>query len=329
MRRREFIALAGSAAAWPLAARAQQPERMRRMAVLLAGDETDPQWQGNLAALKEGLAKLGWTVGRNLVIDTRSRMNDVERTRAATAEMLRLSPDAILADGTPALRTAQQATRTVPIVFTMVSEPVAQGFVSSLAHPAGNITGFTNLEPSIGGKWLDLLKEAAPRVTRATVIFSPVTSAPAPLFFHSVEAAAKKLGVTPVLTPFHDLAEIEAIITMLGREPGGGLIFPSDSFVYVNRKLIIERAARYRLPAIYASRDQVADGALMSYGIDVADLFRQAAGYADRILRGAKPADLPVQQPTKFKLVINLKTANALGLDVPLHLQQLADEVIE
>jgi putative ABC transport system substrate-binding protein len=244
-------------------------------------------------------------------------------------KLLGLSPDVILAHSVGAVRAAQQATRTVPIVFTAVSEPVAQGFVAGLAHPGANITGFTNLEPSVGGKWLELLKEIAPRVTRVAFIFNPRSSPVTSLFIHSAQAAAPTLALQTIEAPVQQATEIEEAMARIGREPGGGLTLPPDTFTSSQHKLIVELASRYQLPAIYAFRDFAAAGGLVSYGPDVLDQFRRAASYVDRILRGEKPDDLPVQQPTKFEFVINLKTAKALGLDVPMHLQQLADEVIE
>jgi putative ABC transport system substrate-binding protein len=329
VRRREFIALLSGAAVWPLAAHAQQPERMRRIGMLMAGAESDRQWQGNVAVFREALEKTGWKVGRNLQIDYRWRMNDVEATRAATADLLRLAPDVVLANGIPALLAAQQATRAVPIVFTVVSEPVAQGFVRSLAHPGGNTTGFTAMEPSIGGKWLQLLKEIAPRVTRVALVFNPEASRFGLLSSPSAEAAARKFGVVLAVTQIHDRAEIEPVMTKLASEPGGGLIFPTDSFINTHRRLVVELAARYRLPAVYSLRHYADDGGLVSYGMDTDEQYRQAAGYIDRILRDENPGDLPVQQPTKFELVINLKTAEALGLEISPTLIARADEVIE
>jgi putative ABC transport system substrate-binding protein len=278
--------------------------------------------------LQQGLEKLGWTVGRNVRIDYRWGAAAVESLRAATAELLTLAPDVILASTSRAVATLQQATRTVPIVFVTIIEPIAQGFVQSLAHPGGNITGFTSMEATVGAKWLELLKEVAPHVTRVAFMFNPDN--PGPMQFSgSAEAAGPKLGVEVVMAPVHGPAEIEAAEVMLGREPGGGLILPPDGFMLGYRKLIVELAARYRLPVIYGVREFAADGGLAYYGVDITDQFRQAAGYIDRILRGEKPGDLPVQQPTKFELVINLKAAKALGLEIPLLLQQRADEIIE
>jgi putative ABC transport system substrate-binding protein len=330
MRRRQFITLlGGSAAAWPLGARAQQPDKTRRIGVLIQLAESDPEGQARVAAFREGLQKLGWRVGGNLQIDYRWGTSNDERARAAAGELLKLAPDVMLANSSVALRAVQQATRSVPIVFTTVIEPVAQGFVASLAHPGGNTTGFSYLESSVGGKWLDLLKEIAPRVTRVAFMFNPERGPYNVGVSRFAGEAAKKFAVQYVAAPVHEVAEIESVMKMLGREPGGGLIVAPDAFTVTHSKLIIGLAAHYGLPAVYAEGNFVTEGGLVSYGANYVDHFRQAAAYVDRILRGEKPADLPVQQPSKFDLVINLKTAKALGLDVPLHLQQLADEVIE
>jgi putative tryptophan/tyrosine transport system substrate-binding protein len=329
LKRRDFITLlGGAAAAWPIAARAQQTERVRWIGMMLAGPESDPAWQANAAAFREALDRLGWKVGRNLAIEYRWRMNDVERTRAAAADLLALTPDVIVANGSPAVRALQQATRTIPIVFTIVNEPVAQGFVASLANPGGNTTGFTNLEPTVGAKWLELLKELAPRIARVAVMFNPIASTSTMAVPHA-EAAAKRFGVELIVREVREPAEIETVMTMLGRDAGTGLICPTDSFINANRKPVTALAARHRVPAIYSLRQYATDGGLVSYGVDLNDQYRKAALYADRILRGTKPADLPVQQPTKYELVINLKTAKALGLDVPDKLLVAADEVIE
>jgi putative tryptophan/tyrosine transport system substrate-binding protein len=331
MRRREFIAFLGgtaAATAWPLAARAQQPARIRRVGVLMLYAENDQEGQVRAKAFQQGLEQLRWNAGRNLQIHYRWGTGDVEWARAAAADLLRLAPDVILANGGTALRAAQLVAGSVPIVFVGISEPVAQGFVASLARPGGNITGFSNLEPTMGPKWLELLKEIAPRITRVAVMFNPDSSGGA-LLARSAASAAEKFAVEVVPAPVRGPAEIEAAMTMLGHEPGGGLILPPDSFMAVHRKLIVELAARYRVPAIYFLRSFNAEGGLISYGVNITDLFRQAAAYVDRILRGEKPADLPVQQPTKFELVINLQTAKALGLDVPPTLLAIADEVIE
>jgi len=329
MRRRRFITLLGSVAAWPLAARAQQADRMRRLGVLVVTPESDAESHVRVAALQQSLAKLGWTVGHNLQIDYRLGVNAIERARAASAELLRLAPDVILANGVPGLRAAQQAAPTMPIVFTGISDPIALGFVQSLAHPGGNITGFTLLEPSLGGKWLELLKEIAPRLTRLAVMFNPETAPAAMQFFRSAEVAAQKFAVAAFVAPVREFPEIEAAMVTLAREPGGGLVLPTDTFTTAHRKPIVELAARHRLPAVYGFRNFVVEGGLVSYGVDVRYQFQQAGEYIDRIFRGEKPADLPVQQPTKFELVINLKTATALHLDVSPKLLALADEVIE
>jgi putative ABC transport system substrate-binding protein len=326
--RREFVALLGGAAAWPLAAHAQQPERVRRIGVLMVGAESDHESRRRVTAFERELRNLGWIVSRNLQIDYRWSVSDDERAAAAAAELLRLIPDVVLASAPPALRAVQQTTRTTPIVFAAISEPVAQGFVASLAHPGGNTTGFASLEPTLGAKWLELLKEIAPHVTRVAAMRNPASAPIGAQFIHSAEAAASKLVLKTVEAQVHEPAEIEAVITKLGREPGGGLIILPDAFLSLHQRLVIDLAARHRVPAIYPFR-YFAGGGLVSYGPDVADQFRRAAGYVDRIFRGEKPADLPVQQPTKFELVINIKTAKALGLDVPPTLLARADEVIE
>src|SRR4029077_20969718 len=302
--RREFITkLGGAAMAWPLAARAQQTERMRRVGVLMPESEGDPESQARVAMFHGRLQELGWTVGRNLRIDYRWAIGDLERTRVDAAELLRLAPDVILAVASPALATVQKATRTIPVVFVAVSEPVAQGFVQSLAHPGGNITGFTNLEPTFGGKWLELLKEIVPRVTRVAIMFHPNTAPYAALFSRSVKAAAQKFGVEPADAAVQQLADVESVMSMLAREPGGGLLVPPDPFMAAQGKLIGELAARFQLPAVYPFRFMLAEGGLASYGVNIPDLFRHAASYVDRIFRGEKPSDLPVVQPTKFELV--------------------------
>ena len=301
----------------------------RRIGVLMVLAENAPQSQSRVTALQKGLEKLGWTIGRNLVIDYRWGVSEPEWARAAAAELLSLAPDLILANGTAAVRGAQEVTRTLPIVFVGVSEPVAQGLVASLARPGGNTTGFTNLEPSVGGKWAELLKEIAPRVTRAEVMFNPVSASLVAQFLHSIETAGARFGLETTDAHVHDPAEIELVLIRLGYEPDVGLIVTPDTFTALHHKLIVELAARYRLPAIYPFGFFAAAGGLLSYGPDVTDHFRRAAAYLDRIFRGEAPSDLPVQQPTKFELVINLKTAKALGLEVPPTLLARADEVIE
>jgi putative ABC transport system substrate-binding protein len=329
MRRREFIALlSGVAASWPRSARPQQADRVRRIGVVIVYAESDPEAQTRVADLQQGLEKRGWTIGRNVRIDYRWGINNVERTKAAIAEFLPLAPDVILASTSQAVVALQQATRTVPIVFTAIYEPVAQGFVQSLAHPGGNTTGFTLVEATVGAKWLELLKEIAPHLARIAFMFDP--NNPGPMqSYRSVEAAAPDHAVEVVKTPVHGPAEIEAAMTTLGRQPGSGLIVPPDGLLVGYRELIIELAARYRLPAIYGLSSFTDQGGLATYGVNVAEQFRQAAEYVDRILRGEKAGDLPVQQPTKYELIINLKTAKALGLTIPESFMLRADKVIE
>ena len=329
MKRREFIAGISATAMWPLAARAQQGDRMRRVGVLIQYAESDAEGQVRLAAFREGLQKLGWTVGENLKIDYRWAVSTEERARSAAAELLGLSLDVIFANTTLPLRAVQQATRTIPIVFTTIMEPIGQGFVASLAHPGGNTTGFSYLEVSVGGKWLNLLKEIAPRITRVACMFNPHRGPYSVGISLFAQEAAQRLGVQYVAAPVFELTEIEPVMTTFAREPNGGLIVSPDAFTITHREQIIALAARYRLPAIYAERNFATGGGLVSYGADYVDHFRQAASYVDRILRGASPAELPVQQPTKYELVINLATAKALGLDIPPKLIALADEVIE
>jgi putative ABC transport system substrate-binding protein len=333
VKRREFIKLLGGAAAlpglWPLAARAYQDDRMRRVVVLIQFAESDPEGQVRVVAFREELQKFGWGVGGNLQLDYRWAVTSEERARSAAAELLELTPDVIFANGTLALRAVQQATRAVPVVFTSIIEPVGQGFVASLARPGGNTTGFSYLEVSVGGKWLNLLKEIAPRITRVACIFNPQRGPYSVGISLFAQEAAQSLGVQYVAAPVFEPTQIEAAITTLAHEPNVGLIISPDAFTITHRQQIITLAARYRLPTIYSERNFAVDGGLVSYGPDYVDHWRQAASYVDRLLRGAKPADLPVQQPSKFYLVINLKTAKALGVDVPATLLAIADEVIE
>jgi len=329
MRRREFITLLGGTAVWPLAARAQQSDRVRRIGVLGAGARSDPEAQGQVSAFEGTLRTLGWTDGRNARIDWRWADGEFDRMQASAKELVALQAEVILAfGGAPVLRALLQETRRIPIVFTGVSDPVGQGFVESLARPGGNATGFTLYESSLGKKWIELLTRIAPRVRRIALVFNPQTSSAA-LYLPSIEAAAMSFAVQLAKTPIRESAELEGAITALGREPGNGLMFVPDNFINAHRELIIGLANRYGLPAVYPGRFQTSDGALLSYGVDLLDMSRSAAGYVDRILKGANAADLPVQQPTKFELVINLKTAKALGLTVPDTLLALADEVIE
>jgi putative ABC transport system substrate-binding protein len=330
MRRREFVTLlAGAAAAWPLSARAQQSDRMRLIGVLMAYAESDSTAQSWLAAFRAALAKLGWTEGSNLRIELRWSADDADRMRTLAKELVDLRPDAIFGVTTPVIAALARETKTIPIVFTAVTDPIGGGFVANLAHPGGNITGFTVNDPTVGGKWVGLLKEIAPRTVHVTLLFNPVTTVPLQFSMPSIQAAASSFAVEVSAAPVHAKDEIEGVIAAQARNPGGGLIVMPDVSNDVNRELIIALAARYGVPAIYYNRFFSELGGLISYGEARAEQFRLAAGYIDRILKGTKPANLPVQAPTKFELIINLKTAKALGLDVSLQLQQRADEVIE
>jgi putative ABC transport system substrate-binding protein len=328
MNRRKFIALLGGAAAWPLAARAQQGERMRRIGVLMPLDENDPVAKTYVSAFIQALAGLGWTDGRNVRMDLRWGGGDTNRIRAFAQELVGLRPDIILAGTTPATVALQRETRTIPIVLAGVGDPVPSGLVSGLNQPGGNITGFANYEATLGGKWLELLSEIAPGLKRAAIMFNPDT-APVSSFMPSFENAARSLKVAPITAPVHSDEDIETAINALGGEPRGGLVLIPGVFTAVHRTPIILAAARSNVPAVYPQSYWARDGGLLSYGADIADIFRRAASYVDRILRGAKPAELPVQLPTKYEMVLNLKTAKALGLTVPLTLQAIADEVIE
>jgi putative ABC transport system substrate-binding protein len=328
MRRREFIAGLGSAAMWPLVARAQQGDRVRRIGVLTPGDENDPEWKIFVSAFTQALAGLGWTDGRNVRIDLRWGGNDINRTQALAQELVGLQPDVILANTTLATAALQRETRTIPIVFANVADPVANGIVARLDRPSGNITGFASFEASLGGKWLELLSEIAPGLKRAAFMFIPDTSAEL-AFMPSLQTAARSLKVVPIIAPVHSDAEIETAIIALGREPGGGLVVISGVTLAAHAAPIITAAARNNVPAVYSASYFARDGGLLSYGPDRVDVFRRATNYVDRILGGAKPADLPVQFPTKFEMVVNLKTAKALGLTVPQSILLRADEVIE
>ena len=324
MRRRDFVSLiGGSAVVWPLVARAQQGERMRRVGVLESIPE-DPY----LAAFMQGLQRLGWADGHNVRIDTRRSAGKGDDIRKYAAELSALAPDVMLVVGTPAVASLLQATNAVPIVFLRVTDPVGAGFVDSLARPGGVATGFSLSEYSFSGKWLELLKTIAPRVTRVAVLRDPAIATGGGQFA-AIQSAAPSLGVEVSPINVRDAGEIERTVTAFARVPNSGLIATRSYLVNVHRDLIINLAARHKLPAIYFDRTFAVGGGLISYGPDYADQYQRAAGYVDRILKGEKPADLPVQAPTKFQLVINLKTAKALGIDVPAHLQQLADEVIE
>ena len=329
MRRREFIALLGGAAsAWPLAARAQQPNRMRLVGVLMAFAETDSAAQSWLAAFRAALAKLGWSEGSNLRIELRWNA-DPDKNRTFAKELVELRPDAIFGVSTPAIGVLARETRTIPIVFAGVTDPIGSGFAANLAHPGGNITGFTVNDPAVGGKWVELLKQIAPRTVRVALLFNPATAVPIQFFMPSIEAAASSLAIEVSAAPIHAKDEIEGVIAAQARSPGGGLIVMPDAFNDVIREQIIALAARYSVPAIYYNRFFSEPGGLISYGELRVETFRLAAGYIDRILKGEKPADLPVQAPTKFELIINLKTAKALGLTIPDKLMALANEVIE
>ena len=325
MIRREFVTLLGGAAAWPVVARAQQPERMRRIIVLM-GIANDAEAQARAVALRQGLQVLGWTMGRNIQIDYSFADGDTERMRVYAKEAVASGPDLILAVTNPALQAVRNATRRQPIVFLQVSDPVGGGFVESLAHPGGNITGFTNFEPEMGGKWLQTLKEIAPAVEHVAVVMHVETSAHAG-FLRTAKTASIALGIKVTSLGVHNVNEIEPAITQFALMPKGGLIVAPHPLT--RGKLTIDLAAHHRLPAIYPFAFHAREGGLLAYGIDQLDQWRSAANYVDRILRGTKPADLPVQQPTKYELVINLKTARALGLTVPETLLARADEVIE
>lgn len=332
IRRREFIsALGGGAVTWPIAALAQQAKRLRRIGVITGLKESDPQNQLNIAAFRQGLQDLGWSVDRNIRIEFRFGAEGADTIRAAAAELLEKEPEVILAQGTANTAGLQQITRTIPIVFTVVSDPVGSGFVTSLAHPGGNITGFTNFfEPSFASRWLELLKEMAPYVTRVALLLNPDLGPSGGLYFVlPVESAAQTFAMESTRIPVHNAVEIEHGIEAFAQKPNGGLIVPPDATTLPNRDLIVALAARFRLPAVYPYRFFVASGGLISYGIAYADVFRRAASYVDRILRGEKPAELPVQIPTKFELAINLKAVKSLGLTVPQTLLAIADETIE
>jgi putative ABC transport system substrate-binding protein len=329
MRRREFITLlGGAAAAWPLAARAQQGERVRRIGVLLPAASDDAEFQTWVGAFLQGLGQAGWTIGRNARIDTRWATTNAAEIRSHAAELVALAPDVILAYGSSTVGPLLQATRSVPIVFPVIGDPVAAGFVDSLARPGGNATGFMTTEYSLAGKWLELLKQIAPGVTRAAVLRNAATPT-GPAQFGVIQAVAPSLRVEVNPVDMRDAGEIERAVAALARAPNGGLIVTAGAGAQLHRALIVTLAARHKLPAIYYERSFAAAGGLISYGPDYVDQFRRAAGYVDRILKGEKPADLPVQMPTKYELVVNLKTAKTLGLTVPDTLLARADEVIE
>jgi putative ABC transport system substrate-binding protein len=339
MHRREFISLLGGAAAcWPLAARAQQGDRVRRIGVLIGGDEGDPERQASVAAWRKALADLGWVEGRNLHIDWRWAAADSNRARTYAAELVTLNPELIFGDNTFVMTALQQATHVIPIIFARVQDPIGSGFVGSLARPGGNLTGFADGEASVVGKLVELMREIAPHVTRVAIFASGIdtqsvqrcnASAACARAAEEAKTAASLLGLRPIFVPVQDPHEIEEAIVALAKEPNGGLIVASNPFLLLHRKLIIELAARHKLPVIYSNLNYVRDGGLMFYGVDQIEQYRGAAGYVDRILKSTKPSDLPVQLPIKYRLVVNMKTAKAIGLGVPLSILMRIDEVIE
>jgi putative tryptophan/tyrosine transport system substrate-binding protein len=330
MKRRDFIALLGGAVAtWPLAARAQQPDRMRLIGVLVGFAENDPFGQSQIAAFRGALPKLGWMEGSNLRIEVRWSADDADRTKTLAKELVDMRPDAILGLTTPVIRALARETQTVSIVFAVVSDPIGNGFTASLAHPGGNITGFTAVDPAVGGKWVELLKVIAPNAVRVTLLFNPETAAPLQFYLPSIQAAATSVSVQVSPAPVHVKEEIEGIIAAQAHNPVGGLIVMPDVFNAANRDLIIALAARYGVPTMYFNTSFAESGGLIAYSDDYNEESRQAAGYIDRILKGAKPGELPVQLPTKFELAVNLKTAKALGLTVPPTLIARADKVVE
>jgi ABC-type uncharacterized transport system substrate-binding protein len=330
MQRRELLAVFGGMAAWPIMARAQQSERMRRIGVLMAHADTDPEYRDYLAAFWEELRKLGWTEGRNIQVDTRwGALDDPEVRLRSANELIALQPDLIISQNTPPTETLLQQTHAIPVIFVIVADPVGSGFVKNLARPDGNATGFMIMEPTIVSKWLELLKEIAPRINRVTFSFNPATTPYREIYLKPFKAAASSLAVEATAAPVHDISDLEAIFAAEARNPNSGVIIMPDGFMNVHRAEVVALAARYRVPTVYPWRYFTELGGLMSYGNEQRDSFRLAATYADRILKGEKPSDLPVQAPVKFELIINMKAAEALGLDVPLRLQQLADRIIE
>jgi putative tryptophan/tyrosine transport system substrate-binding protein len=330
MRRREFITvIGGAAAAWPLASRAQQAKRMRRIGVLMAFAENDVEAQSWVAGFREALGKLGWTEGHNIQIDTRWATADVESLQRLAKELVALRPDFVLTGSTPATAAMHRQTSTIPIIFVMVGDPVGSGFVESLSRPGGNLTGFTPIENSLGGKWVELLKEIAPRVVKVAMLFYPAMAPFASYYLDPFKAAAASFGIQAIAAPVDDMAELESVVATSAREPNSGLIVMPDAFTIGHHTEITSFAARYRVPAVYPFRIFAEVGGLLSYGSNALAEFRRSASYADRILKGAKPSELPVQTPINFDLVINLKTAKALGLDVPSTLRLRADELIE
>jgi putative ABC transport system substrate-binding protein len=331
MRRRDFFQLVGGVALSPLAARADSSERMRRIGVLIGNSEGDGQSTSGLASFRKGLADLGWVEGRNLQIDIRWGRSQLDRIDTLIQELVALRPDVLLAHSTPVTAAMQRATKSIPIVFIFVSDPVGSGLVASLPHPGGNITGFINIEASLGGKWAELLKEVSPDVNHAAILFNPETAPYFAYYVEPFEAAARALRIEPMASPVRSSEDIESIIGRVAAKPNGSLVITPDIFVARkdNLNLVRSLATRYRIPVVYPYRFMTNDGGLISYGIDQVDLYRRAPAYVDRILKGANPAELPVQLPTKFEMVVNLKTAKELGLTLPATLLGRADEVIE
>ena len=328
--RRRFLATLGSAVVWPLAARAQQPrDRTRQIGVLMAYAESDSEAQAWIAAFREGLQRLRWTEGRDIRLDICWATGEREAIERFAKELVARRPELILASTTPATTALLQQTRTIPIVFALVSDPVGSGFVASFPRPGGNVTGFTTMEPTMAGKWLELLKEIAPRVARVAFLYNPASAPYVDFYLNPFKAAAQSFAVEVIASPVHTASELDSIVAAQAREPNGGVLLWSDAFMSAHRAEIASLLAHYHLPAVSPFRIFTEAGALVSYGSDPADNFRRSASYVDRILKGEKPSELPVQAPVKFEMVINLKTAKFLGLDVPVHLQQRADEVIE
>jgi putative tryptophan/tyrosine transport system substrate-binding protein len=331
--RRKFIsALGGAAAAWPFAARAQQPKRVRRIGVLMTFAADDPEGRPRLGAFVQGLQEAGWADGRNVEIDTRWAAGDAGQFRKYAAELVALEPDVILASATPAVKALQQASRTVPIVFVGISDPIGSGFVESFSRPGGNITGFTNFEATVGGKWLGLLKEIVPSIKHVSMLFNPDTAnagASGGIYLQSIEAAAHVQSTELIASPVHNPADIDDVFAAIAQSPDGGLIVMPNAFTFANRERIVAQAVRYQIPSVYPLVMFVRAGGLLSYGVDTIDQYRRATAYVDRILKGEKPANLPVQEPIKFELAVNLKTAKALGLTIPESFLVRADEVIE
>jgi putative ABC transport system substrate-binding protein len=330
MRRRKFIGLlGGAAAAWPLVARAQQRERVRRIGVLMHLAADDPEGQSRLAAFFQGLQEAGWAVGRNVTIDVRWAAADIELMKRAAKELVALGPDLIFTSSTPAAAAMLQATRTIPVVFVLVADPVGTGLIASLPRPGGNMTGFAPIVPSLGGKWAELIKEVAPRVARVTMLFNPSSATFIESFVTPFKAAASSLGMEPVIAPAADMTAVESLVTTEAKSPNSALVVIPDAFTELHRAEIVSLTVRHHVPAVNWSRSFAEGGGLISYGPYLNEEYRRAANYADRILKGEKPSELPVQTPVKFELVINMKTAQTLGLNIPPAFLSRADDVIE